>query len=115
MSFSEFETKRCEKLVSQFVERRRPPTHLRVQTDLAFRVRGQSVEIFELRADWHDASYMREYPLAKATYIKQRKAWKVFCSRSDLKWHLYRGASEVGSLEEFLDLLEEDPNACFFG
>jgi Protein of unknown function (DUF3024) len=115
MSFSEFETKRCEKLAAQFVERRRPPPHLRVQTDLAFRVRGQSVEIFELRADWHDASTMREYPLAKATYIKIHKSWKVFCMRSDLKWHLYRGASEVASLEEFLDLLDEDPNACFFG
>jgi hypothetical protein len=46
---SEFEMKRCEKLVAEFVQQRRPPSHLRAKVDLAFRVSGQSIEIFELR------------------------------------------------------------------
>src|ERR1022692_3564693 len=49
MTLSEFNTKRCEKLVVQFIEKRRPPPRIRSQVDLAFRINGQSVEIFEVR------------------------------------------------------------------
>jgi hypothetical protein len=41
MTFSEFETKRCEKLVAEFIERRRPPARLRKDVDLAF-LKGQA-------------------------------------------------------------------------
>jgi hypothetical protein len=115
MAFSEFEAKRCEKLAAAFVEMRRPPPHVRAQVDLGFRVTGQSVEIFELRADWRDASQMFEHPVAKTTFVKSRKAWKVLWAHSDGNWHLYKPSPEVRSLEEFLGVVEEDPHACFFG
>ena len=50
MTLSEFDIKRCEKLVAEFVERRRPTPRLRKEVDLAFRIKGPSVEIFEIRA-----------------------------------------------------------------
>jgi hypothetical protein len=37
MTLPEFEIKRCEKLVAQFIERRRPPACFRKDVDLAFR------------------------------------------------------------------------------
>lgn len=49
MTISEFEIKRYEKIVGQFIEKRRPPAHVRNQVDLAFRIEGQSVIIFEIR------------------------------------------------------------------
>ena len=52
VTLSEFEIKRCEKLVAEFIERRRPPARLRKDVDLAFRIKGPSVEIFEIRANW---------------------------------------------------------------
>ncbi|HZE92124.1 MAG TPA: DUF3024 domain-containing protein [Rhizobacter sp.] len=115
MAFSEFEAKRCEKLVAAFVDRRRPPPHVRTQVDLGFRIAGQSVEIFELRADWRDASLMHEHPVARTTYVKSRKIWKVFWEHADAKWLLYKPAPQVRSLEEFLVLVEDDTHACFFG
>jgi hypothetical protein len=51
-----FETKRCAKAVPQWIERRRPPPHLRGEIDLTFRMEHQSVEIFEVRANWRDKS-----------------------------------------------------------
>jgi hypothetical protein len=35
--------------------------------------------------------------------------------RRDLKWHGYEPALEVGSIEEFCALVDEDAHACFFG
>jgi hypothetical protein len=115
MALSEFEVKRCEKLVAAFVERRRPPRHLRSQLDLAFRIQHQSVEIFEVRAYWKDPTQKLEERVAKATFHQAKRLWKVYWQRADLEWHSYEPMPEVSSLEEFLAVVEEDRHGCFFG
>ena len=115
MTLSEFETKRCEKLVAEFISKRRPPPHLRAKLDLAFRIRGQSIEIFEVRPDWRDKDKTIEESVAKATYNKSRLCWKVFWQRADMKWHSYQPNPVVGSVEEFLDIVHNDAYGCFFG
>lgn len=115
MALSEFEARRCEKLVSEFVRKRRPPPHLRVLVDLAFRIDGQSIEIFEIRPHFLDKGRMIESAVAKATYIKRRLTWKVFWQRADLKWHRYPPCPEVASVEEFLAVVQKDDHNCFFG
>src|SRR5260370_26564596 len=115
MTLSEFEIKRCEKLVAEFVEERRPPPHIRVKVDLAFRISGQSIEIFEIRPHWRNKGTTLEHPVAKATYNKSKLKWKVFWQRADLKWHSYQPSPEVASVEEFLDLVRDDDHCCFFG
>jgi hypothetical protein len=112
---SEFEMKRCEKLVAEFVQQRRPPPHLRAKVDLAFRVSGQSIEIFELRPHWMNKGITLESPIAKATYNKRKFKWKVFWQRADMKWHSYQPSPEVVSIEEFLDVVRKDDHCCFFG
>jgi hypothetical protein len=115
MSFSEFENKRIQKILGQYIEKNRPPENVRDQVDLSFRISGQSVEIFEIRPLWNDPDEKIEEPIAKSTYVKSRKIWKVFWQRADLKWHRYDPDPEVGSIEEFIDLVENDDYACFFG
>jgi hypothetical protein len=115
MGLTEFEIRRCEKLLGAFIEKRRPPPHIRAQVDLGFRITGQSVEIFEIRPRWDRPQEIIEIPVAKATYVKTQKVWKVFWQRSDLKWHRYDPAPEVSFLEDFIALVDEDRAACFFG
>ncbi|MEZ2145845.1 DUF3024 domain-containing protein [Bradyrhizobium sp. DN5] len=107
--------KRCEKVVAEFVEKRRPPPHLRAKVDLAFRIAGQSVELFELRPHFQDKDRVLEHPIAKATYNKSKKIWKVFWQRADMKWHGYQPYPEAASIEEFLEVVREDTHCCFFG
>lgn len=40
---------------------------------------------------------------------------KVCWLRADLKWHRYAPVPEVGTLEEFLAVVEEDEYGCFWG
>ncbi|MGT2439004.1 DUF3024 domain-containing protein [Bradyrhizobium betae] len=115
MAISEFEIRRCEKLVAEFVRKRRPPPHLRDKIDLAFRIAGQSVEIYHVRAHWRNQGETLESPVAKATYNKSRKNWKVFWQRADQKWHDYKPHPEAASIEEFLAVVQEDAHCCFFG
>lgn len=76
---------------------------------------GQSVEIFEIRPHWQDKSRISEHPIAKATYNKSKRTWRVFWQRADLRWHRYESNPEVASIEEFLALVQEDEYGCFFG
>ncbi len=115
MSISEFERKRTEKIVNAFVEKHRPEPHIRPNLDLSFRLKDQSVEIFEIRPVWDNPKEKVEIPIAKATFVKKRQCWRVFWQRSDLKWHRYEPAPEVRLVEDFLALVEQDEFSCFFG
>lgn len=115
MALSELEIKKCEKLVGKYVERHRPPPHMRNELDLAYRIENQSVDIFEIRPWWKNPEKKIEEPVAKAIYVKSRGTWKIYWQRADLKWHLYEPQPEVTSLEAFLDEIEKDEYACFYG
>ena len=115
MALTEFEHKRLEKVVTAFLERRRPPPHIRDQLDLGFRVTGQSLELFEIRPVWNDPSKTLEESIAKATYVKKSKTWKIYWQRQDLKWHRYDPDPEVDTLEDFLAVVDADEYACFWG
>ena len=52
-------------------------------------------------------------PIAKATFVKSKKIWKVFWQRADLKWHSYPPVPKVNFIEEFVELVEQDQNNCF--
>jgi hypothetical protein len=115
VTLTEFEIKRCEKLIAEFIERRGPPPHLRKDVDLAFRMKGQSVEIIEIRANWTGKGKPIEHRIAKATFNKGKRNWKILWQRADLKWHSYKPYPEVDAIEDFLMIVEEDDHACFFG
>lgn len=115
MAFSEFELKRIEKLVRDFVETNRPPAYIRTELDLGFRITGQSLELFDIRPNWRNPKELNELPFAKTTYVKTTGTWKIFWMRQDLKWHRYAPEPEVCRLEEFLAVVAEDAHACFRG
>lgn len=104
-----------EKKVCAYIEKRRPPAHIRDELDLGFRIKGQSIEIFEIRPLWREPEKKIEEPVAKATYVKTSKVWKIYWQRADLRWHRYDPNPEVDTLEEFLVVVDRDEYGCFFG
>ena len=71
--------------------------HIRNKLALKYRIESQSVVIFEVRPlrDWPDEM------VAKTTYVKKNRMWKVYWQRADLKWYGYEPVPEVGLLEAF--------------
>lgn len=115
MAISEFEIKRCEKYVSEYIAKNRPPAHVRNEVDLCYRIEDQSILIYELRSLWNKPEQKIESMVAKTTYVKKDKLWKVFWQKSDMKWHSYEPVPTVKTLEEFLSTIEKDEYACFYG
>ena len=115
MAFTKEELDQYQKVVRAYVEKRQPPVHLRSQVDISFRIDNQSIEIFEIRPRYNDPQSVVEIPIAKTTWVKSRKVWRVFWQRADMKWHSYPSLPEVKSLQEFIDAVEADEYACFYG
>jgi hypothetical protein len=115
MSISEFEIKRYEKIVRQYIDPRRPPLNIRSEADLGFRIEKQSVVIFETRSLGSQPDKKVEIPIAKATYVKKTNSWKIYWQRSDLKWHRYEPTPDTKTIEEFLAIIEQDEYGCFWG
>jgi len=101
--------------MAKFIERIRPPAHIRDQLDFIYRLEKQSVEIFEVRPLWRNPKEKTEQPVAKATFKKIQEIWKVYWHRADGKWHRYEPKAEVKTLSQFLSVIEKDEYGCFFG
>jgi len=56
-----------------------------------------------------------ELPVAKATYVRTVRGWRVFWLRQDMKWHSYKPLPVVATIDEFVALVQEDRDGCFFG
>jgi hypothetical protein len=115
MALNDIERKRIENTVGAFVEKFRPPPHIRPQLDFGFRFTGQSIELFEIRPQWNKPEIKHESSFAKATFVRAQGMWKVYWKRADLKWHRYEPVPEVPAIEKFLAVVKEDEYSCFFG
>ena len=115
MAISEFETKRITRYIGNFVERKRPRPELRNEIDIGFRIDNQSYEIFEIRPRFGEPNELIETEVAKATYVKSRKVWKLYWMRSDLKWISYKLLPEVKNIETVLEVIEKDVHGYFWG
>ncbi|MCK6391539.1 MAG: DUF3024 domain-containing protein [Azonexus sp.] len=115
MAFNDLDRKRIDNAMVAFMAKRRPAPHIRPELDIGYRLTDRSVEIFEIRPQWDNPSIIREYPFAKATYVRTQNLWKVFWKRADLKWHGYEPASTVESVDKFLVVVDADQYGCFFG
>lgn len=114
MAISEFEIKRAEREMNKFLAVYRPPPHIRPQLDIDYRIEDQSVIIFEIAPSFRDPSKKIETFVAKATYVKSDKYWKLYCFKSDMKWHRYEPAPGATTLEGVLDIVGADELDWFF-
>ncbi|MEP4532966.1 MAG: DUF3024 domain-containing protein [Cyclobacteriaceae bacterium] len=94
--------------LENYLIKRRPPEHIRQELDLAYRIEGQSVILFNIRPHWQNKEVTTEEMLAKTTWVHTQKVWKVFWMRGDLKWHGYEPQLEVKTIDQFLKLVDED-------
>lgn len=115
MAFAEEELAQHRPVIEAFLEKRRPPEHLRDQVDLTYRIDDQSIELLEVRPFWKDPQTKIERPFAKTTWVRTQGVWRIFWQRADLKWHTYDPLPEVKELEAFVAEVDADRHACFFG
>jgi hypothetical protein len=115
MPFDHLKTLDVIEIMEAFLDRRRPPEHIRPKLDITYEIEGQNVTIFEVRPQWNNPSVIRQHPVAKATFVKSANSWKVYWMRGNLKWQIYEPKPTVKTLHEWTKLVEEDVHGCFWG
>ncbi|MDP4131705.1 MAG: DUF3024 domain-containing protein [Bacteroidota bacterium] len=115
MALALFKTVEIIEVMENYLERIRPPHHIRHDLDIGYKIDGQSVTLFEIRPGFLNPGINVESPYAKATYIKSSGQWKIYWMRANLKWDLYEIRPVVSELKDFLELVEEDKYHCFKG
>jgi hypothetical protein len=113
MALSELDQRRIEKQVGEFVETRRPPVDIRPQLDIGYRLDSQAVELFEFRRSMR--GHRIEEDFARLVFVKSRSVWKLYWKPSGARWRRYSPLPEATRLEQLLQEIDDDPNACFFG
>jgi hypothetical protein len=102
-------------LMENYVERIRPPHHLRNKVDISYRIDNQSIILFELRPHFQIPGKIVESEYGKATYVKSEDKWKVYWKGGNMKWKAYAPYPEVKHLKGFIELVEADTHGCFKG
>lgn len=115
MAIDTLQTLEIIEAMENFLARKRPPEHIRPKLDIDYKIEEQSIIIFEIRPQWDKPEIIREHCVAKATFVKAKNQWKVFWMRANLKWHSYTPKPIVNFVEEFIKLVEEDKQHCFWG
>lgn len=115
MAFNDIDLAQHKRTLNAWLDKNRPPAHVRPQLDFGYRITDRSVELFEIRPAFRRPGEKHEGAIAKATWNKTQGVWKIYWQRADLKWHAYEPVRTVGSLDKFLKTVREDKYACFFG
>ncbi len=113
MAISEFEIFKVEKSAKHFCTERNksyPPDQLYID----YRLEDQSLFIFEVRPKWDDPKTKIEIMVAKLTYIKKEKMWKLYWQRQNQKWKLFEEGTNK-DLEVLLTEVWNDSYSCFWG
>ena len=114
MILSNIQIEERELAAEKFMPHIRPPVEVRDKLDIAYRIDGQSVIIFEIRPRWDKPDEKMEMDLAKTTFIKTKKLWKIYWMRGNLSWDHYKPVPFVKNISDFFDLIEKDELNCFF-
>lgn len=116
MAFNDLEIAEHTALIERlFWSKRRPPLQVRDRMRDGQRFDGHSIELFYLRPVFDDPSRTVEESIAKLTFVRSSRLWRIFWKRADGKWHRYPPCPEITSLAEALRVVDADANACFFG
>jgi hypothetical protein len=115
MAFNTEQSEQITSMMDDYIERKRPPEHIRSKLDIGWRYDKQAVYVFEMRPQWNDSSTTIHHDVAKAVWVQQAKEWRIFWMRGNLKWYRYDLLPSVGNLQLFLIELDKDPAGCFWG
>jgi hypothetical protein len=115
MAVPDTQLRACLKAVGAFIEKRRPPLHIRPKLDFRADIKGSDVVIVEVRPSFRNKRRIIEHPVAKMKWVDSRQVWRLFWMRADLKWHSYDPLSEAADIDTLLFEVDRDPHCCFFG
>lgn len=92
----------------------RIPAHARDQIKLLFKVRGNSITLYESRPYWRNPAVWTEMKIAQFRYDLQKQRWTLYCADRNDKWHPYGPHPKI-ELGDLIREVDEDRSGIFWG
>jgi len=103
-----------EERLSAYCEQR-VPVHVRDQVRLTFKIRGNSVTLFEQRPSFPERKNWVDILIAQFRYDQNTNKWALYWADRNGKWKKYADFIPRLNFEDLLMELEEDPHRVFWG
>jgi hypothetical protein len=114
MTFTDIDQQRIKNEVGGLCTKR-TPAHLKDKLRFEYEIEKQSVIIYEIRPVWNNPDEITKSPMAKLTYVKSQKVWKLYWKRANMKWVRYEPKESAKDLRVLVQETDHDIYGCFFG
>jgi hypothetical protein len=109
--FELFKTKASAKKFCTDKNQNLPPE----QTYIDYKMVKQTLYFMEVHPKWDDPTTKTELLVAKFTYIKKDKHWKLYWLRQNMKWQQYEPKGINQHLAPLINIVNEDLQGFFWG
>jgi len=91
------------------------PLTVRHQVKLAFKFKGNTVELYEQRVAYNDTSIWIDCPVAKFRFSPTSQDWTLYYRDRNQHWHLFDEVEPDKSFEKILKEVDKDRTGIFWG
>lgn len=86
------------------------------ELNLSYKIRGNSVTIFENREPWHhDMKEWTSLPVAQMRHDDKSGEWTLYCADRNDKWHQYPDFDRTRNIDAIIVEIDRDPKGIFWG
>lgn len=111
MEFNDTELIQINQCMDVFMEKLRPPEHLRDEHDLMYEIVGQAVFVNEIR---NVMGRTVETEIAKVVFDRTQNGWKLFFMGKSGQWEgLFTDL--IPTFSDAIKVVEDDEAGIFFG
>ena len=114
MALSDITLKIAEPAISSYCKSR-SPEKLKDQIRITYKIRGNSITIYEERVYFKYSSKWSKSQVAQFKFDDKSLKWELFCSDRNLKWHSYMETYPERDITKLLKEVDEDPTGIFWG
>jgi len=114
MALPTFTRTMIEHKLGIYCEKRVPP-ELMDQVRLGFRIKGNSVTLFEEQPAFLKPNEWVEIKIAQFRFNLKTNEWTLYCADRNSRWHGYWDLEPSKNFDDLLQEVDEDPAGIFWG
>lgn len=104
----------AESKINTFCEQRIPP-HVKALIQLTYKIRGNSITLYENRPPWKEGLEWSMMAVAQFRYDEIYKVWRLYYADRNSKWQVYPVMDDAKRIEDLIEEVDKDPICVFWG
>ncbi|OGS46246.1 MAG: hypothetical protein A2539_02645 [Elusimicrobia bacterium RIFOXYD2_FULL_34_15] len=93
----------------------RIPEHASDMVKLDFKIKGNSITLFEMRPAFDKTNEWVDIVIAQFRHNPENSFWTLYCADRNSKWNRYIDTDPTEDFDKLLKEVEKDPTGIFWG